>query len=751
MKREIEFLLLGYVALSLAVWAQASQTQAVSLERQRIAVVKLQIQFPGSYGRTETTETAAGLYIGKDQQNAYFITTAHSILFDSGVSYDLAKSVTLYFYTKPQGVDALVFDMFDALFDLGVVYIPIANLPSNMPQIVRRDPTAKMPLVIIGHPRSGDWSTWDGSVQEEYAPNDVRHFTTNSNGSLSRGFSGGPVFDFDGALLGMHVTTDRLHGFAARSEDIARQLKAWGLPAINIRASESPTRVSLRLPSYTWRIAACISLVLTWVVVLWIFPLLVLRIDEKLKNSSSLKLGWLGGIEVPLRFVALVGFFNYRPRVLDAWVTRNIAACRDRFMKSATVNERDIYLEAPVYLNGKAITSLSLQQLQGAFAQRINRVLIWGEGGTGKTSLACQIALRGMDPDPAKRLRATVMLPVLLEEDFSYTTDGDNQTLVRTVRDTLSMLVSTEPPPSLDLVLHLLRQHRILLIVDGLSELNEETRSCVRPENADFPAANLVVTSRIEAKLGGPLVTSIQPMRIGATRLLSFLEAYLAHKGKRDLFEDAEFIAARNKLSAMLGARESTVLLARLYADQMIASKDTRASSELPRSVPDLMLSYLNNLNRGARADEPSDRTVHTVAKVIAWECLRQNYQPRPVPLDNVLTALGASSAVEKHVVYLEKRLRIVQIVGVGKDRIKFGLDPLAEYLAALHLVTLYQNEEQKWRGFLDRLARVAQDPTPIRSFLIAAEDCCLVARDEFGIPAFVLEEIAKRVAQPLS
>src|SRR5262245_57253940 len=48
----------------------------------------------------------------------------------------------------------------------------------------------------------------------------------------------------------------------------------------------------------------------------------------------------------------------------------------------------------------------------------------------------------------------------------------------------------------------------------------------------------------------------------------------------------------------MVGDRDITVLLAKLFAEQMIASKEHCLDDNLPQNIPDLMLSYLNELNR---------------------------------------------------------------------------------------------------------------------------------------------------------
>jgi hypothetical protein len=49
-------------------------------------------------------------------------------------------------------------------------------------------------------------------------------------------------------------------------------------------------------------------------------------------------------------------------------------------------------------------SDFGLKEFQAAFQGKIARLLIKGEGGAGKTSLACQIAKWAMADDPSERL-----------------------------------------------------------------------------------------------------------------------------------------------------------------------------------------------------------------------------------------------------------------------------------------------------------------------------------------------------------
>lgn len=240
-------------------------SQTTSLETQRAVVVKLQAHFP-----KQGDETAAGLFVGKDQQYAYFVTARHAVIYiaetDPNAQPVPAQSVKLQFNGSPQSLDASIFQSFDLILDLAVVYVPLASLPPNLPQIVRKDAAANTPVRVVGHPAAGDWSVWEGTVTNENAPEgDARHFITTSNPSLARGYSGGPEFDAAGDFLGLQVKTEATYGIAAKSAEIVSQLKAWQIPTNNL-SDESDTDAIQRVlglyadaynrqdPNALWRI-----------------------------------------------------------------------------------------------------------------------------------------------------------------------------------------------------------------------------------------------------------------------------------------------------------------------------------------------------------------------------------------------------------------------------------------------------------------------------------------------------------------
>ena len=496
-----------------------------------------------------------------------------------------------------------------------------------------------------------------------------------------------------------------------------------------------------------------VSLTFLWLLLFCFKPLWLLQINEWLnkhaKQTVNENIQGRMVIGIPLRFVLLISLFSYHPRVLDAWVKKNIGKAIEGFKKIPTVDKRKIHISSvPVNLNDKLVQSLTAKDLQLTFERNPARLLIWGEGGAGKTSLGCQIGKWAMAEDKAQRLCKHRMLPVLIEEEL-----GGEQRFTEAIRQQLKILLDESEPISVELLEQLLKQQRILVIVDHLSEMSEATRQAIPFKAPEFPVKALVVTSRLEEKLDGGNKTTIKPLRVEGNRLSSFMDAYLTQQGKRELFDDPEYFDACRKLSLMVGERDITVLLAKLYADQLVAAKEGLEAEDLPDNIPDLMLCYLNRLNDSVKEEnKPDNLTVHADAKAIAWECLKREYKPQSANYEDVLKAIASPNEndgdkkdkAKVRLKYLEKRLRLIRTKEPGY-KVLFDLDPLAEYLASLYLVDCYGEDQEKWSEFLAEADSKLGAPEGIKGFLLAVRDCYLAKVPDAKVTDFVPEELGRR------
>jgi len=480
-------------------------------------------------------------------------------------------------------------------------------------------------------------------------------------------------------------------------------------------------------------------------ILLWIRPLWLLQINEGISDSTKFRLpAWLGSIELDFRHAILVGFFHHNRRVLDAWVARYVFKAGKIFAERSTVSEREVHVLVPVMLDKNNISELKPGDLNATFARNMACLLIWGEGGAGKTSLACLLGKWAMATEKKKRLcQSHLMLPVLIERDLETQSADNISSLLKVVQDQLRIVTDEEDPPAVDLVRHLLKRRRVLLIVDSLSEMADSSRATITDAIAGIPVNACIVTSRTDEPLQNLRKSNLTPLRINGANLSRFMNNYLEWRKRRDLFDDEEFFDTCRRLSAIVGDREVTALLAKLYAEQLIRAKAGLSGEDDPNNIPELMLAYLNDINRAASAKQPDTASLHKAAEGIAWECLKKTFRPMPANQSDVLRSLGGGKEVRLAVEHLENKLKIIRRVGLSRDRLTFTLDPLCEYLAGLHLVNAYGNNEDLWHNFLERAAEQLSVSQSVKEFLLAIRECCLSVAEE-RVPPFVPDQLAK-------
>ena len=478
------------------------------------------------------------------------------------------------------------------------------------------------------------------------------------------------------------------------------------------------------LEDQPWLLApACYLAIL--LLLFWLRPLWLLKLDKVLEPVSALT---VPVVKFKLSLQSLV-LLKHHPHVLDAWVARNLSEVGKRFSQRETVQARKehVQIQASLIHGGKKLlVEPQPKDLREVFSSKLFCLLIHGEGGTGKTSLAFQIARWSMESSELCRHR---MLPVLVDQEL----DEGPRSFEEAIRGQLEHLTAGKVP--LELLAALLRHRRVLVIVDHLSEMSERTRQQIKPGKPDFPVHALIVTSRIAEEFPEISKSTLMPLRIERDRLLRFMEAYLTLRGKRGLLKDADYFEACRRLVLIVGQGGNvTVLLARMYADQLIETLESNVAEErledsekLPGNTPELMLCYINKLNRGIDKDSRrSDQEVQHDAEWVAWECLKEAHYPMPARREAVLHALATHGGnAEARLKYLEERLRLIQTIEPG-DKLRFALDPLAEYLAGLCQVEELGADEDSWRRFLEEAEarRDAQQRT--QGFLLAIRACYL-------------------------
>ena len=177
------------------------------------------------------------------------------------------------------------------------------------------------------------------------------------------------------------------------------------------------------------------------------------------------------------------------------------------------------------------------------------------------------LGLVGEEATEGQSLCSHHMLPVLIEkelEDISLLTAIKEQ-LPRTPEGNF---IADE------LLKALLKRRRVLVILDHVSEMSEQSYNKMKKALSETPVNALIITSRLREKdLDRSQKTWLEPQKIEGAKLSNFIQPYLKAQDKKDIFEDdAEFYRTCTRLATMMAAtvQSATALLVRMYVDQVI-------------------------------------------------------------------------------------------------------------------------------------------------------------------------------------
>lgn len=516
-------------------------------------------------------------------------------------------------------------------------------------------------------------------------------------------------------------------------------------------------------------------IVLSYLLFFAVKPLWLLKLDDIFKALPTP--AW------STSFLRALLLLKFNPWVLDAWIKQQLLHARKEFSNRNTVDERSIHIRQKVLIGGEAkdADEFGPKLFQQIFSRPPVRIVVVGEGGSGKTSIACQLGWWAMAENKDERLCKHVILPVMIESEIS-------SSLLESVEGELERLIGRKVPQ--DLIIPLLRRGRLMIIVDHLSEMSPETQAAFRLDNKDFPCRFLVVTSRNEKILDPVRPVLVEPFRIQEGDFAQFLQPYIEEKLRSKKlenlvqFDSLDYSEAYDRLGQMAYSRQVshalqhrqgiTLLLVKLYADQMIQCKAESSIDDPPDNIPRLFLEYVNDLNspRKITQDHIEHEVIQVTTSKIAWCCLRENLKPSQVQLNVVVDELSRRAwkeevilhdmvpmlpgkfsqlqekdQIRKLLEYLEEKLTIVRLDQVDGKNLRFNLDPLAEYLASIYIVRSNTNDEEKWQKFIEEMdEKVDSDFEQTQGFITALRECCERVGKPLGTPDWVINSLGNKI-----
>jgi N-acetylglutamate synthase-like GNAT family acetyltransferase len=432
--------------------------------------------------------------------------------------------------------------------------------------------------------------------------------------------------------------------------------------------------------------------------------------------------------------------FVNEPEILDAWVNGRVTRVRHALDALELYGQRRIYVPLPVRVGtARMVERPDAAMLRQTFTRPRAVVCVVGGGGSGKSTLACALARWAMSDDPSERLAPQRMVPVFIVNDTNDLLD----TVTRALRE---MLGDEELPD--DLMRGLLAQQRLLVVVDALSEREPETQRHVEDMFASAAVYNaVVIISRTEPRLGAVERTMLYPLLLDQKRVVPFIVDYVAQladaeplQGGRTLLQLGDRILELAETGGH--ATPVTPLLVTMFVDSAMSRAQAGLGLEgLPQDVPEIFVDYLKRVyvNPSIEARGTAEDEFIRAARVVARVSLGGRLVPGDFSPDQAKAALETAGLSPHATALLEALISggvIERRTFGGIAVLRFGLDPVAEYLAAIQSVSdLRQLGRAAVATHINALMEIEGYPRACDGYLKAFATCYRAYRGAFGLP----------------
>lgn len=434
---------------------------------------------------------------------------------------------------------------------------------------------------------------------------------------------------------------------------------------------------------------------------------------------------------------------------LDAWVMRRAGKALAAFQASPIVSKRLLYVPLPVWLEsdiGELKERLVPQNLCILFSSSSPAVLqVIGEGGVGKSTLVCQIGLWALSERGEQGMAGHQSIPVII--------DSETDNLIVAVMIELRRMLGDDEDITHEVVENLLKNKRILVIIDALSERSQRMQTYIASIHREFPAITLIVTSRREFEFQVARTLTIRPQKIEGSLLNLFLQQYVFQLNLSEEITSKMQLSIAARLIDLVERDGHSIpitpLLIRLFADNAVAVVRKHNDLEgLATTIPETILDYLKRVNpEGPQVPNPiEDDIMIQSAKRLAQLELGNTFVPA-----NWVDRTEAFVRLEQYgFKAIEEILDCLRANGIlhednaaGASRVKFALDPVTEYLAGLQMVTDCKDNAEAWDTQLDMVEAADEFPLKQRGFVNALDVCVRTYRESFSIPPSIFSRIS--------